>query len=124
MQKRHEIARRYNELLAELPVLLPEQSTDAYSAYHLYVIRLKLDQISVSHRKVFELLRENGIGVQLHYIPVHTQPYYRKLGFNPGDFPEAERYYGEAISLPMYYDLSQDDQDKVVNVLKRILLGS
>lgn len=116
--RRHALARRYDELLDPLPVVTPWQHPDGYSGLHLYVIRLKLDRIRHTHREVFEALRAQGIGVNLHYIPVHTQPYYRQFGFAPGDFPEAERYYAEAISLPMYATLSEQDQDRVVRALR------
>lgn len=115
---RHRMACRYNDLLASLPVTTPWQHADGYSGLHLYVIRLQLDQIAPkTHRQVFESLREQGIGVNLHYIPVHTQPYYQALGFKNGDFPEAERYYAEAISLPMYQGLDESQQDQVVRAL-------
>lgn len=119
--RRHELAQRYNELLVSLPVAIPRQHPDSYSGLHLYVIRLRLEQINKSHRQVFNALREAGIGANLHYIPVHTQPYYRRLGFKFGDFPEAERYYQEAISLPMFPLLTQGDQDRVVAVLGETL---
>ncbi|WP_176470742.1 DegT/DnrJ/EryC1/StrS family aminotransferase, partial [Vibrio metoecus] len=77
--------------------------------------------ISLTHKEVFEALRDNGIGVNLHYIPVHTQPYYRKLGFNHGDFPESERYYSDAISLPMFHGMKMEQQDEVVRVLHEVL---
>lgn len=118
---RHNLAQRYNELLKELPITLPYQLDHTYSAMHLYVIRLQLDSLHTTHREVFELLRENGLGVNLHYIPVHTQPYYRRMGFKPGDFPESERYYQEAISLPIFHGMSTEQQDKVINVLSDIL---
>ena len=102
-------------------MVTPYQHPDSYSGLHLYVIRLKLDQISRSHREVFEALRAQGILVNLHYIPVHTQPYYRRLGFKPGDFPESERYYAEAISLPMFSSLTEEQQDRVVVALKEAL---
>jgi len=119
--RRHELASRYDELLAALPVTTPWQHLDSYSGLHLYVIRLQLDQIKHSHQQVFESLREQGIGVNLHYIPVHTQPYYQAMGFKPGDFPEAQRYYAEAISLPMYPGLSEIQQDAVLDALKKVL---
>lgn len=119
--RRHALARRYDALLADLPVVTPWQHPDGYSGLHLYVIRLKLDRIARSHRQVFEALREQGIGVNLHYIPVHSQPYYQRMGFKPGDFPEAERYYAEAISLPMYATLSEAGQDRVVAALRAAL---
>ncbi|MCI2807807.1 UDP-4-amino-4,6-dideoxy-N-acetyl-beta-L-altrosamine transaminase [Eoetvoesiella caeni] len=115
---RHELAHRYDELLADLPLTTPWQHPDGYSGLHLYVIRLHLDAFKRSHRQIFESLRGHGIGVNLHYIPVHTQPYYKHLGFKEGQFPEAERYYAEAISLPMYATLTALQQDVVVNVLR------
>jgi dTDP-4-amino-4,6-dideoxygalactose transaminase len=85
------------------------------------VIRLQLERIEKSHREVFDSLRQQGVGVNLHYIPVHSQPYYAALGFRAGDFPEAERYYAEAISLPMYAALSNAQQEEVVLALERAL---
>jgi UDP-4-amino-4,6-dideoxy-N-acetyl-beta-L-altrosamine transaminase len=121
--RRHEVARVYDEALAGLPLQLPWNHPDAHSALHLYPVRLVLDQVRRSHRKVFEALRERGIGVNLHYIPVHTQPYYRDLGFRVGDFPEAERYHAEAISLPMFPTLTDGQQAEVVRVLGEVLEG-
>jgi UDP-4-amino-4,6-dideoxy-N-acetyl-beta-L-altrosamine transaminase len=118
VSKRHEIADRYNTLLANLPIGLPWQHPDSYSAYHLYVIRLKLDKIQVTHRQVFEALRSKDIMVNLHYIPVHTQPYYQKMGFKLGDYPEAEQYYREAISIPMHPTLTEQEQDFVVQSIR------
>ncbi|WP_068830650.1 UDP-4-amino-4,6-dideoxy-N-acetyl-beta-L-altrosamine transaminase [Pseudomonas sp. BMS12] len=119
--RRHELAARYDRLLAALPVMTPWQHPDSYSGLHLYVVRLKLEQIGKSHREVFESLREQGIGVNLHYIPVHTQPYYQSMGFKLGDFPEAERYYAEAISLPMFQTMTRVQQDRVIEVLHEVL---
>ena len=115
--KRHALARRYNEALAELPVTVPWQHPDSYSGMHLYVIRLELDKIGKSHREIFEFLREQGIGVNLHYIPVHTQPYYQSLDFHAEDFPESMQYYREAISLPMFQGLTNEHQETVVNTI-------
>lgn len=119
--RRHEIADRYNQLLADLPLTLPWQHPDSYSAYHLYVIRLQLDKIQRSHLQVFEALRAKDIMVNLHYIPVHTQPYYLRMGFKQGDYPEAEGYYREAISIPMHPTLTQEDQDFVVSSLSEAM---
>lgn len=116
--KRHAIAKRYNELLTELPVIIPCQHQDSYSGCHLYVIRLKLDEIGKTHLEVFEALRVADIGVNLHYIPVYWQPYYANLGFKMGLCPEAEQYYSEAISLPMYPTLTESQQNHVVTVLR------
>ena len=107
--------------MKNLPVTLTQQRPDSYSAFHLYVIRLQLDRISKTHRQVFEELRLANIGVNLHYIPVHTHPHYQAMGFKLGDFLEAERYYSEAISLPLFHALSEVQQDKVVDVLGKVL---
>jgi len=115
--RRHHLAKRYDRLLDKLPITTPWQHLDSYSGLHLYVIRLQLNKISKTHRQVFESLREQGIGVNLHYIPVHTQPYYSRMGFNKGDFPKAEHYYREAISLPMFAAMSEAQQDEVVGAL-------
>jgi UDP-4-amino-4,6-dideoxy-N-acetyl-beta-L-altrosamine transaminase len=123
VSRRHELARRYDALLAELPVVTPWQDPDTYSGLHLYVVRLHLDRMTRSHAEVFESLRAQDIGVNLHYIPVHTQPYYRQMGFGAGSFPEAERYYAEAISLPMYPTLHEEQQDLVVEALRRATCG-
>ena len=119
--RRHALADRYDSLLEDLPLTLPLRAPGSRSGLHLYVVRLRLDAIRRGHRQVFELLREEGIGVNLHYIPVHLQPYYATLGFRPGDFPQAERYYAEAISLPMYATLEAGQQDRVVAALRKAL---
>jgi UDP-4-amino-4,6-dideoxy-N-acetyl-beta-L-altrosamine transaminase len=119
--RRHEVAERYNALLAELPLTLPWQHPDSYSAFHLYVIRLQLDKIQRTHREVFEALRAKEIIVNLHYIPVHTQPYYQQMGFKEGDYPEAEQYYREAISIPMYPTLAKGQQDEVVDSIREAI---
>lgn len=118
---RHQLARRYDELLTDLPVTTPWQHPDSYSGLHLYVIRLQLQNIGKSHCQVFEALREAGVGVNLHYIPVHTQPYYQKMGFKAGDYPQAEQYYAEAISLPMYHTLTEEQQDRVVAAVRKVV---
>ena len=119
--RRHVLARRYDELLKNVPVTTPWQHPDGYSGLHLYVIRLQLDKIQKTHLQVFETLRAKDIIVNLHYIPVHTQPYYQGLGFKVGQFPESERYYAEAISIPMYPIMSEAQQDTVVSCLREAL---
>lgn len=119
--RRHAIAKRYDELLADLPVILPWQHSDSYSGLHLYVVRLQLDQTNKSHRQVFEALRDQGIGVNLHYIPVPAQPYYQRMGFKASGFPEAERYYREAISLPLFPTMTEEEQDRVLMCLSHAL---
>jgi UDP-4-amino-4,6-dideoxy-N-acetyl-beta-L-altrosamine transaminase len=123
LARRRELAARYQALLADLPLTLPTAQADAQSAWHLYVVRVQTERVSLSHRQIFEALREAGIGVNVHYIPVHLQPYYRALGFKAGDFPQAEAYYGQAISLPMYPAMTNEQQDEVIKQLKRLLLA-
>ncbi len=121
--RRHQLAQRYDQLLASacLPLTTPWQHPDSYSGLHLYVVRLQLNKINITHRQVFEALLEQGIGVSLHYIPVHTQPHYQRMGHKVGDLPQAEKYYAEAISLPMYQTLCNSQQDQVVAALRKVL---
>jgi UDP-4-amino-4,6-dideoxy-N-acetyl-beta-L-altrosamine transaminase len=121
VQRRHALVRRYRELLAHLPVLLPEETPDSYSAYHLFVVRIDPARGGRTRAQVFADLRAAGIGVNVHYIPVHTQPYYRRLGFRNGDFPAAERFYAEALSLPLFAKLTLTDQDAVISALEKAL---
>lgn len=120
---RHQLADRYDELLKPLPVVLPYQLENTYSGLHLYVIRLQLEKITLTHKEVFDALRDKGIGVNLHYIPVHMQPYYQKMGFKYGDFPESEQYYRDAISLPMFHAMTNEQQEEVVRILSEVLKG-
>ena len=120
VSRRHTIANRYDERLSNLPLLIPSRQLDSYSSLHLYVIRIQLEKIEKTHREVFETLRDVGIGVNLHYIPVYLQPYYKNLGFTKGYCPNAERYYSEAISLPMYPGLLEKKQDKIIEELKKV----
>lgn len=116
--RRHALAELYDQKLASLPVTTPWPHPDTYSAFHLYVIRLRAQEARRSHRQVFESLRRRGIGVNLHYIPVHTQPWYVRMGFQEGQFPEAERYYREAISLPMYATLTERELAEVCSAVR------
>ena len=116
--RRRELADAYDMALADLPLRLPGRMGGAASSWHLYVIRL---DDPARHRTVFEGLRAQGIGVNLHYIPVHLQPYYRDLGFAPGDFPKAEDYYSRAISIPLHAGLSDAEQARVVAALETLL---
>ncbi|MEO0872595.1 MAG: UDP-4-amino-4,6-dideoxy-N-acetyl-beta-L-altrosamine transaminase [Pseudomonadota bacterium] len=122
IERRRAIARSYDEAFADLPVTTPWQLPEAASAWHLYVVRIDNARASKPHRAVFEELRQNGIGVNLHYIPVYLQPYYRDLGFAPGHCPEAEAYYAEAISLPMFPTLTDDQQSEVVAAVTRAVM--
>ncbi len=118
--RRRQIARRYDELLAELPLILPWQHPDATSAWHLYIVEIDTERCPRSRKEVFDALREAGIGVNVHYIPVHRQPYYRRMEC-VRSLPAAERYYARAISLPMYAALSDSDQSRVVQALESAL---
>ncbi|MFL1800484.1 UDP-4-amino-4,6-dideoxy-N-acetyl-beta-L-altrosamine transaminase [Plesiomonas shigelloides] len=120
--RRHQLAQRYHAALHDLPLTLPLFSQqDAYSALHLYVIRLQRAKLNKTRRDIFDTLRNAGIGVNIHYIPVHTQPYYQNLGFQIGDYPIAEAYYEDAISLPMFAAMTDQQQDTVIEVLRTIL---
>lgn len=119
--RRQSLAERYDIGLQNLPLNLPKRHSDIYSAFHLYVVRLRLDVTVKPHRQVFEGLRQRRIGVNLHYIPVHTQPYYQKMGFRLGDFPEAERYYAEAVTLPLYPSMSEAQHDQIVDAIQEAL---
>lgn len=118
--KRQRLLAQYRQLLAGFPLQLLEIPQDVSSSLHLAVIRLA-DPSPEHHRRVFEGLRASGIGVQLHYTPVHLQPYYRRLGFREGDFPEAEAYAYNAISLPLFPDLQEGEQQRVVSTLASLL---
>ena len=119
VEKRHEIFKRYNEYFQDLPIIkTPWQSSDRYSSLHLYVIRINKNKSRVSHIKLFNYLRDNNIGVNIHYIPIYRQPFYSKFNFNFSDFPESENYYSEAISIPMYPDLDKSSQEFVYKLIK------
>jgi UDP-4-amino-4,6-dideoxy-N-acetyl-beta-L-altrosamine transaminase len=117
LARRRQLAARYDAAFAHAPLARPWQHPDTSSSWHLYVIRVD----SSLHAKAFERLRRAGIGVNLHYIPVPGEPYYRDLGFNPADWPEAERYYSEAITLPLYPAMSEEEQDTVIAGVSRTL---
>lgn len=121
IDRRHDLAARYDRVLSDLPLTLPWQHPDGRSGLHLYVVRLQLDRTNRSHREVFDELRARGVLVNLHYIPIYRQPYYARFGYRPDDFPEAEAYYREAISIPMFHAMTDGQQDKVVAALSDIL---
>ncbi len=123
IKRRRQIAKFYDQIFGRLDLLeTPREKENVESAYHLYVIRLRLEKLSVGRAEIFEELRERGLGVQVHYIPVHLQPFYRKMGYRSGDFPEAEAYYERAISIPIYPALKmaqvREVARKVIKVLK------
>ena len=118
---RHVLQKRYDQLLSDLPVITPHQSNFSYSALHLYPIQIDTKKTNKNRSKIFDALRLNNIGVNVHYIPVHMQPYYEKMGFEFGDFPTAESYYSNTISLPMFSKLSFNSQDMIISTLQKVL---
>ena len=120
--QRHILQKRYDSLLHDLAIIKPYQDQDSYSALHLYPIQVDLDSIDKSRQQIFDELRQSGIGVNVHYIPIHTQPYYQQLGFQEGSFPNSEVYYDRAISIPLFHTMTLEQQDEVVNNLKSILI--
>jgi dTDP-4-amino-4,6-dideoxygalactose transaminase len=119
--KRNKIAALYDEALKDLPIIIPSKNNDLVSSRHLYIIRLKLDKLKLNHKQIFSELRIKGIGVNLHYIPIHTQPYFQQLGFKVGDFPESEKYYSEAISIPLFPQMTEEQIERVIDVLTSTL---
>ena len=119
--RRRELAARYDELLRDLPLITPYVMEGANPSWHIYVVRVLFDQICKTKQQIFEEMKEREIVLNLHYIPVHRQPYYEELGFRQGDFPESEKYYEEAFTLPLYYDITNDEQNRIVEALRSIL---
>jgi len=118
---RHILRKRYDSLLNGMPIILPHQDESCYSALHLYPIQIDFCAIGKNRKRVFAELRANGIGVNVHYIPIHTQPYYQQLGFSEGDFLNAELYYSRALTIPLFNTMTFVQQDKVVELIKRVL---
>ena len=121
VEKRRSIAARYDELLFDLPLKIPYQDPSSYSSYHLYLIKLNLNELEKSQIEIYSELREEGILVNLHYIPVYLQPYYSKLGFKKGYCPESENYFKSILSIPIYTSLSKDLQNIVHQSFKKII---
>jgi len=119
--QRHILQKRYDLLLSDLAIIKPYQDQDSYSALHLYPIQVDLDSIDKSRKQIFDELRQSGIGVNVHYIPIYAQPYYQQLGFQEGDFPNSGVYYDKAISIPLFQTMTLEQQDEVVNNLKNIV---
>jgi len=118
VRSRHEIAERYEAELMSLPMIKPYQSPGTYSSFHLYPIRVSEAKSGKTQRQVYDVLWQNGVAANLHYIPVHRHPYYEKLGFKAGDFPEAERFHQEVISLPIFPELTNEDHSRVCQLLR------
>lgn len=119
--QRRFLAQRYDQCLASLPVVLPEQHPDGHSSFHLYPIKVDHTLSGLDRGSVFKSMREAGIGVNVHYIPVYRQPYYKQFNYNAHDFPVMENYYENAMTLPLYAQLKFEDQDSVIQSLKNIL---
>ena len=119
--RRRYLVQRYREKLKDLPLHTPFCAPDANPSWHIYIVRLDLERVKKSKQEIFAEMKERGIMLNLHYIPVHLQPYYRELGFAEGDFPVSERYYREALTLPLYYDLTDAQQEAVVAALHEVL---
>lgn len=119
--RRRALAARYNTLLRNLPIVTPYVMEGAKPSWHIYVVQMDFSRARKTKQQIFEEMKEQGVVLNLHYIPVHRQPYYEKFGFRQGDFPQSEKYYEEAFTLPLYYDLSNDEQDHIVEVLKKTL---
>ena len=119
--RRRQLVRRYNEKLNGLPIRTPYCLPEANPSWHLYIVRLDPDRVKKSKQEIFAGMKEHGVMLNLHYIPVHLQPYYRALGFGDGDFPVSEQYYREALTLPLYYDLTDAQQDKIIAALRDVL---
>jgi UDP-4-amino-4,6-dideoxy-N-acetyl-beta-L-altrosamine transaminase len=119
---RHRIAYHYDVRFASLPITTPFQSQQTYSSYHLYPIRIEQDKAKKSQRQIYDALRKKNIAVNLHYIPVHLQPYYQDIGFKYGDFPEAEQFFRETITLPIFPGLSESHQELIIDALSAELI--
>ena len=121
--RRRELVARYDAALQDLPVKTPYVMEGANPSWHLYIVRAVLDQIGKTKQQIFEEMKEKGITLNLHYIPVHRQPYYERLGFRQGDFPESEKYYEEAFTLPLYYELTDGEQDEIIRAFRGVLMS-
>ena len=121
VKRRRELAARYDELLRDLPLRTPFVIKDSKPSWHLYIVRLDFNKIRKTKEQVFNEMKENGFVLNLHYIPVHTQPYYKSLGHKADECPLSLDYYREAVTLPLYYSLTYEEQDMVVKVLKEVL---
>jgi len=121
LKYRNKIANIYDKELAHPLIFLPKKHKDYFSTYHLYIIKLKLKKINKSYDFIFKKIQSKGIGINLHYLPVHLHPLFRKMGFKSGDFPYSEKYSNCAISIPIYFGLKNKDQQKVIKIIKNVL---
>ncbi len=123
IQRRREIASKYNEAFAEMEeIVVPTEKNDVRAAYHIYVVQLRTEMITASRKEIFEALRAENIGVNVHYIPVHLHPFYqRKFGYREGDYPSSERYYERALTLPIFPRMSDEDASDVIQAVRKVL---
>ncbi len=121
LKHRNKIAKIYDKKLIHPLIVLPKKHKDHFSTYHLYVIKLKLNKIKKSYDFIFKKIQSKGIGINLHYLPVHLHPLFRKLGFKSGDFPNSEKYSSCAISIPIYFGIKIKDQEKIIKIIKNVL---
>lgn len=121
VSRRRYLVNRYNDLLKDMAVVTPYVLPETNPSWHLYMVRADFSKLNIKKQQLFAEMKKRGIVLNLHYIPVHTQPYYKNLGFKNGDFPNSEKYYEEIFTLPLYYDLTETQQDKIVVALQEIL---
>ena len=122
LERRREIAETYDAALGNLPGLnVTQRRGRRLSAHHLYPVRINFDRLKMSRGQLMEEFRLRGIGTQVHYIPIYSHPYYRQFGINPADFPESEAYYAQALSLPIFFSLTREEQLRVINTLKELI---
>jgi len=124
IQRRKEIVKQYNQAFKDIPgTTIPFEKIKNSSAFHLYVLQIDFEKISKTRSQVVDELKAKGIGTQVHYIPVHTQPYYKKnFGYKKGDFPVSEKYYEQALSIPLYPKMSDGDIKYIIKTLLKIIL--
>ena len=122
VERRRKLAARYDELLKDFPLKTPYVSPDTKPSWHLYIVRVDFDKVTKSKQQIFDEMKAHGVTLNLHYIPVHTQPYYEKLGHRAEECPNSLEYYREAMTLPLYYSLTDDQQDEVVKSLREVLV--
>ena len=123
VEKRHKLRERYDSLLSKLPLLKPYQDKNCYSSVHLYPIQIDFKKLNKTREFFFNSLKSRGIGVNVHYIPIHTHPYYQNIGFKKGEYPNSEKYYSNAISIPLNQSMNFKQQDKVINALEELLVA-
>lgn len=121
--RRRELAARYDELLRDLPLKTPRVMEGTKPSWHIYIVRVDFSHVRKTKKQIFEEMRAQGFAMNLHYIPVHTQPYYKAMGFRQGDFPASEKYYEEAFTLPLYYGLTNDEQDEIIRAFRGVLMS-